>query len=128
MNMKALTIASLSALGLVGVACSESDTPTPEPASEVTEPVIETSAPAEDSDFNLDLFEDDSGDNGFNIGFEDDPGDGLGGFDFGDDDGTSLFEDIPAIQAPPTLGEDEELVEVPDVPTIDEDEIIRLPE
>ncbi|MEL7231343.1 MAG: hypothetical protein AAGJ85_02405 [Pseudomonadota bacterium] len=126
--MKALTIASLSALALVGVACSESASDEIEQTETVSEPVVETSTPAEDSGFNLDLFEDDGGDNGFNIGFEDDTGDSLSGFDFGDDNTGSLLSDIPTIEAPITPVDEDQLVELPEVPTIDEDEIIRLPE
>jgi len=127
--MKALTIASLSALAFAGVACSESNQTAevePETAIAETTPV---SATEQDGGFNLDLFEDDAGDDGFNIGFEDDTSDPLTGFDFGDDSGSGLLDDIPVIEAPVVLEDEEELVQLLDLPApADEDELIRLPE
>ena len=129
--MKALSFASIVALALAGVACSESP-PATEDAVETPPAEVEqtpVSAPAEDSGFNLDLFGDDSGDDGFNIGLEDSSERGLGDFDFGDDTrGESLLSDIPDISAP-VLPEDEEAETVPTIPELpeEEDEILRLP-
>ena len=128
MNMKALSFASIVALALAGVACSESPPATEEtveaPPAEVDQTPV--SAPAEDSGFNLDLFGEDSGGDGFNLGFEDDPDRGLGNFDFGDDTRTeSLLSDMPEITAP-VLPEDETVAKVPELPE-EEDEILRLP-
>lgn len=93
--MKAITIASLSALALAGAACSESDPKTsaqmqldmPEPAGEVTP----ASAPADDG-FNLRVPGDnpaaDTGDDGFNLKIPD-IGTAPGG------DGFNLPTDLP---------------------------------
>lgn len=126
--MKVLTIASLSSLALIGVACSEPSSPVQEKAEPVEETVSETTEQAEEGGFTLNLFEEDSGDSGFNIGFEDATDDPLTGFDFGDDGGEGLLSDVPEIDAPITPVEDEEFITLPEVPSIDEDEIIRIPE
>lgn len=126
--MKAFTLASLSALALVGVACSESTPTETDGPDTATMPATETSASTEDSGFNLNLFEEEGGDSGFNIGFEDDTSDPLSGFDFGNDTG-SLLSDVPAIEAPVLEDDSDELVQLPKVPSqADDDEIIRLPE
>ena len=127
--MKVLTIASLSSLALIGVACSEPSSPAQEKSEPVEETASETTEQAEDSGFTLNLFdENDSGDNGFNIGFEDATDDPLTGFDFGDDGSEGLLSDVPEIDAPMTPVEGEEFITLPEVPSIDEDEIIRIPE
>ena len=126
--MKALTIASLSALAFAGVACSESSqTAEVAPEAETIE-TAQASTVDEDGGFNLNLFEDDAANDGFNIGFEDDTSDPLTGFDFGDTAGGSLLSDIPAIEAP-FIPSGDEPVALPELPAPDtSDDIIRLPE
>lgn len=127
--MKAFTIASLSALALVGVACSEATPVTQTETGATPEAASETPTSTEDTGFNLDLFDEGSGDDGFNIGFEDEPSDPLTGFDFGDDAGSELLSDIPTIETPSGLSQTEELVKLPELSApADEDELIRLPE
>ncbi|MEM1389729.1 MAG: hypothetical protein AAGG45_01510 [Pseudomonadota bacterium] len=132
--MKVLTVASLSSLAFIGVACSEPpasgsgqaetmDIQTPDTLEQAE--AIEQS---EDSEFTLNLFEDEDQDNGFNIGFEGSSDDPLTGFDFGDEATEGLLNDLPEIQAPITPSEDEELVELPQLPALSEDDIIRIPE
>lgn len=127
--MKAFSFASIVTLALAGVACSESPPATEAAVETPPADVSQTpaSAPAEDSGFNLDLFSDDGGNDGFNIGFEDSSDTGLGDFDFGDDARTeSLLSDIPEISAP-VLPEDDTAPAIPDLPEED-DEILRLPD
>ncbi len=126
--MKAITIATLSALALAGAACSESDPKTsaqtqlsaPEPAAEVT-PVA---APADDG-FNLRVPGDSpaaqTADDGFNLKI---PGTaaGPGG------DGFNLPTDLPTSSELGSVPEIDTTILDGDAPTAtsDDDAIIRL--
>lgn len=119
--MKALSLASILAIGLAGAACS--DTPEPKENIEVETPeAVETAAPADDG-FNFMIPGDDvdleTADDGFNLSI---PGDGpsisSGEFNLpADIPTTDRLSDLPEIEAP--------VIDTPDDEP-DEDAIIRI--
>ena len=123
--MKAISLASLLAIGLVGTACSDTPTQTEEPAIEALA-ATETAAPVDDG-FNLRIPGQDADapivDDGFNLSIPD-SGSTIASGEFNlpsDIPVTDGLADIPEVD----LGLIEDAVEN-SVETPDEDEIIRI--
>ena len=119
--MKALSLASILAIGLAGAACSD----TPEPKEDVkveTPEVTETAAP-EDDGFNFMIpggdVDVETADDGFNLSIPDDgPSISSGEFNLPADIPTSNgLDDLPEIEAP--------IIETPE-PEAHEDALIRI--
>ncbi len=116
--MKALSIASLVSLALVGAACSQTEAP----EAEVKATPVAAPAPADDG-FNLRIPGDDTGaavsDDGFNFSIP--SGDGTpapsGDFNLPSDiPTTDALSDLPELEAP--LGDETPIVETDDEPII----------
>ena len=126
MKLKAITLATLSALALAGAACSDTEPQTSAEAPPTAAEIVPASAPANDG-FNLAIPGEAPANAGSNDGFNL-AGPDLGGNAAPSSDGFNLPADIPSGGGLESIPEFETpvIADEPATPAADEDAIIRL--
>ena len=125
--MKALSIASIFALGLVGTACSQANEAPPESANADIETVETTELAADTSGFNLglptELNDPASAGDGFNLGLPSTTTTSTDGFNLGTDISASNgLSELPEVSAPIV----EDVIEMTEDQPVEDEPVIRL--